>query len=114
MRNARRRGKREHQDTPVTPGRKGFVQPAAGRSRQSLADSPAGSTQAAAKPEVHTHQVIELTARETEILLAALENPPAPNEQLRAAARKYASFLIPAGMTPGWPQDQPQSARGAT
>ena len=29
-----------------------------------------------------------LTARETEALLAALANPPVPNERLRAAARE--------------------------
>ena len=34
-------------------------------------------------------QMMVLTARETEALLAVLENPPAPNERLRAAAREY-------------------------
>ena len=47
------------------------------------------SVQAAAEDTIRTHQVLELSARDSEAFLAALENPPEPNERLRAAFEQY-------------------------
>jgi len=41
----------------------------------------------AAEETIRNHQVIELTGRDTAILVQALSNPPEPNEALREALR---------------------------
>ncbi|MBI3977406.1 MAG: DUF1778 domain-containing protein [Chloroflexi bacterium] len=85
-------GKRERLEARVTSEQKALFQRAADLSGRSLSDFVIRSVQAAAEEAIRTHQVLELTARETEAFVAALENPPAPNERLRAAARRYVEF----------------------
>jgi uncharacterized protein (DUF1778 family) len=84
--------KRERLEARITPEQKALFQRAADLTGRSLTDFVVSSVQAAAETTIRTHQVMELTARETEALLDALENPPAPNERLRAAAREYRAF----------------------
>jgi uncharacterized protein (DUF1778 family) len=88
VRTASRASKRERLEARVTPEQKALFQRAADLTGRSLTDFVVGSVQAAAEATVRTHQMLELTAHETEVFLAALENPPAPNVRLRAAARE--------------------------
>jgi uncharacterized protein (DUF1778 family) len=89
MRTASRARKRERLEARVTPEQKALFQRAADLTGRSLTDFVVGSAQAAAEATVRTHQMLELTARETESFLAALQDPPAPNQRLRAAAREH-------------------------
>jgi len=66
-----------------------LFQRAADLTGRRLTDFIISSVQAAAEEAIRTHQVLELTAREMEAFLAAVRNPPAPNERLRAAARRH-------------------------
>jgi uncharacterized protein (DUF1778 family) len=81
--------KRERLEARITPEQKALFQRAADLTGRSLTDFVISSLQAAAEETVRTYQVLELTARETEAFLAALDNPPAPNERLGTAARRY-------------------------
>jgi uncharacterized protein (DUF1778 family) len=85
-------GKRERLEARITPEQKALFQRAAHLTGRSLTDFVIGSVQAAAEETVRTYQVLELTARETEAFLAALQDPPAPNQRLSAAARQHRAF----------------------
>ena len=89
MRTATRTRKRDRLEARITPEQKALFQRAADLTGRSLTDFVISSVQAAAEAAVRTHQVLELTARETEAFLEAIQHPPAPNERLRAAARQY-------------------------
>ncbi len=77
----------------VTEQQKELLQRAADLSGRSLTDFIVSSLQSAAEETIRTHQVIELTARSTEAFVNSLLNPPAPNERLRAAARRYQELV---------------------
>ena len=81
--------KRERLEARITSEQKAVFQRAADLAGRSLTDFVIGSAQAAAEETIRTHQVMELTARETEAFLAALQDPPAPSERLRAVADRY-------------------------
>ncbi len=87
-----RTAKRERLEARITPEQKALFQRAADLTGRSLTDFVVSSVQAAAETAIRTHQVMELTARETAAFLSALEHPPAANERLRAAARQYRAF----------------------
>lgn len=89
MRTAGQGGKRERLEARITPDQKALFQRAADLSGRSLTDFVVSTVQAAAEATIRTHQVLELTARETGAFLAALRQPPAPSERLRAAAGHY-------------------------
>ena len=82
-------GKRERLEARITPEQKALFLRAAHLAGRSLTDFVIGSAQAAAEETIRTHQVLELTARDAEAFLAALRDPPAPNERLRTAADRY-------------------------
>ncbi len=86
---ATRPGKHERLEARITPEQKALFQRAADLTGRSLTDFVVSSVQEAAEAAIRTHQMLELTARETEAFLAALEHPPAPNERLRVAARQH-------------------------
>ena len=81
--------KPERLEARLTPEQKAILQRAADISGRSLSGFVISSAQAAAEETIRTHQVIELTARESEQFVNALLNPPPPNERLRAAAARY-------------------------
>jgi len=83
--------KRERLEARLTPEQKALFQRAADLAGRSLTDFVIGSAQAAAEETIRTHQVLELTTRETALFLAALRDPPVPNERLLAAADRYRS-----------------------
>ncbi|MBI4320891.1 MAG: DUF1778 domain-containing protein [Chloroflexi bacterium] len=85
--------KSERLEARVTRQQKELVQRAADLSGRSLTDFIVSSLQSAAEETIRTHQVIELTARDTEAFVSSLLNPPVPNERLRAAARRYRQIM---------------------
>ncbi len=89
MRTATGTGKRERLEARITPEQKALFQHAVDLAGRSLTDFVISSVQAAAEATIRTHRVLELTARETDVFLAALQHPPAPNQRLRAAAGQH-------------------------
>ncbi|MBI4494712.1 MAG: DUF1778 domain-containing protein [Chloroflexi bacterium] len=89
MARVRAGAKRERLEARISPEQKALFQRAADLAGRSLTDFVIGSVQAAAEATIRTHQVLELSARETEAFLAALQDPPPPNERLRAAAERH-------------------------
>jgi uncharacterized protein (DUF1778 family) len=94
MRATRNTAKRDRLEARITPEQKALFQRAADLSGRSLTDFVVASVEAAAEEAIRNHQVMQLSARDTELFLAALENPPPPNEYLRAAAREYEARVI--------------------
>jgi uncharacterized protein (DUF1778 family) len=88
-----RSGKYQRLEARVTSEQKSLIQHAAELEGRSVTDYIIASVEVAARETIRAHQILELTVRETEALFAALENPPEPNEQLRAAAREYREFV---------------------
>jgi uncharacterized protein (DUF1778 family) len=89
MRNTANAVKRDRLEARVSPEQKALFQRAADLSGRSLTDFVVAIVQAAAEETIRTHQVLQLSARDTERLLLARQNPPLPNEALRTAARAY-------------------------
>ncbi|MBI2942433.1 MAG: DUF1778 domain-containing protein [Chloroflexi bacterium] len=87
-----RNRKRERLEARVTPDQKALFQRAADLTGRSLTDFIVSSLQAAAEEAIRAHHVVELSVRDMAALLTAIENPPAPNEEVLAAAREYRTF----------------------
>jgi uncharacterized protein (DUF1778 family) len=81
--------KHERLEARVTAQQKDLVQRAADLAGLTLSDFIVSSLQSAAEESIRRHQMIELSARSTEVFVQALLNPPTPSERLRAAAREY-------------------------
>ena len=79
----------ERLEARITPGQKRLLQRAADLEGRSLTDFVVSSAQAAAKNVIEEHQVLRLSARDSERFVNALLNPPKPNENLLRAARRY-------------------------
>ncbi len=81
--------RRERLEARVSHEQKALIQRAADLLGRSLSDFIVGSAQRAAEEVLREHEVMTLTARDSRAFVEALLNPPAPNEQLRAAAARY-------------------------
>ena len=80
----------------VTPAVKARIEQAAGLVGRTLSDFTTEAVQEKAEAIIRDRRVLELSDRDMDALLAALENPPPPNEaMLRAIARHRA--LIESG-----------------
>mgnify|MGYP005859827285 CR=1 FL=1 len=77
----------------VTPEQKRLLQRAAELTGRSLTDFILSSAQEAAEETLRTHQVIELSGRDAEVIMSALLNPPRPNDRMKAAARQYRELV---------------------
>ncbi|MHB1134611.1 MAG: type II toxin-antitoxin system TacA family antitoxin [Chloroflexota bacterium] len=71
----------------LTRTQKETLQRAADISGRSLTEFVLYAAQAAAEDTIRTYQLLDLTARESEAFLAALDNPPPLNPKLRRAMR---------------------------
>ncbi|MDP2660838.1 MAG: DUF1778 domain-containing protein [Dehalococcoidia bacterium] len=85
--------KRERLEARITPEQKALFQRAASLTGRSLSDFVIGSAQEAASEAIRSHQIMELTARESEAFALALISPPEPNEPLRAVASRYLKIV---------------------
>jgi len=81
--------KAERLETRVTREQKRLLQRAADLSGRSLSDFVISSAQEAALRTVQQFEVITLSARDQEIFVKALLNPPRPNAALRAGWKRY-------------------------
>jgi uncharacterized protein (DUF1778 family) len=77
----------------VSPEQKSLLERAAALEGRSLTDFVVASAHAAAMETIERHEVIALTARDSLGFTQALMHPPAPNEQLRAAARRHRELI---------------------
>lgn len=84
---------RERLSVRIRPGQKALVEREAAFEGRSLSDFVGGSALAAATAAIRQREVITLTARDSAALVEALTNPPAPNERLREAARRYRDLV---------------------
>jgi len=82
-------GKAERLEARITPAQKEILQHAAELEGRSLTDFVVSSAQAAARRIIHEHEILLLSAKDREVFVNALLNPPAPNDKLRRAARRY-------------------------
>lgn len=90
---SRRPRRHERLTVRISAEQKTLFERAAALEGRSLTDFVVASTQAAAAETVQRHEVISLTMRDRAALLEALANPPAPNEALREAARRYRDLV---------------------
>jgi uncharacterized protein (DUF1778 family) len=81
--------RRERLEARITPEQKALLQRAADLTGRSLTDFVVSSAQAAAEEAIERQHVINLSARDSLIFAEAILNPAEPNENLRAAARRY-------------------------
>lgn len=85
--------RRERLEARISAEQKALMERAAALEGRSLTDFIVGSAQAAATATIRQHEVITLTARDSAAFVEALMNPPAPNERLREAARRYRDLI---------------------
>jgi uncharacterized protein (DUF1778 family) len=70
-----------------------LLERAAALEGRSLTDFVVASAHAAALETIERHEVIALTARDSLAFTQALVHPPAPNDRLRAAARRHRELV---------------------
>lgn len=81
--------KTQRLEARITEEQKALFQRAADLEGRSLTSFVVASLQQAAEETIHRHEVIELSPRDSISFVEALLNAPEPNENLRAAARRY-------------------------
>ena len=83
------RTRAERLEARISPYQKTLFQRAAALQGRSLTDFVVSSVQEAAVRTIEEMEIIRLTARDSHAFADALLHPRAPNEKLRAAARRY-------------------------
>jgi len=80
-------------ETRLAAEQKALIERAAALEGRSLSDFVLANTLAAAVETIQRHEIIRLTARDSLAFAEALANPPAPNDRLRAAARRHRDLI---------------------
>jgi len=83
------RRKRSRLEARIGTEEKELLKRAADLQGCSLTEFVVRSAQEAARKTVKEHQMISLTARDTEAFVKALLKPPAPSKKLKRAAERY-------------------------
>jgi uncharacterized protein (DUF1778 family) len=81
--------KPERLDVRITKEQKRLVEHAAELEGRSITDFVVSSVASAAKQVIQDHDTLRLTARDREVFVQALLRPPAANENLSQAVRRY-------------------------
>ena len=81
--------KRERVEARLSAEQKALIERAARLRGCSLSDYLVRSAQDAAERDIRDHEVIVLSARDSQLFVDALLDPRPANEALRAAARDY-------------------------
>lgn len=81
--------KTERFEARMTPRQKRLFQKAADLRGQSLTDFALTHLQEVSEKVIRECEVMELTTRDSRILMEAFLNPPEPNQKLRQAVRTY-------------------------
>jgi uncharacterized protein (DUF1778 family) len=77
----------------LTAEQKALIQRAADIEGRTLTDFVIASAEATARQTISTHEVMRLSLAGAYQLIELIENPPAPNEHLIAAARRYKEMV---------------------
>lgn len=85
--------KAERLEARLSRKQKKLIQHAADLAGRSLTDFILSASQEAANKVIREHEVITLTAQESENFVNALMNPPAPNLALQKAAKRHRDFF---------------------
>jgi len=78
----------ERLEARVSPEQKELIRRAAKLQGRSITDFCASSAEQAAREVIQTSEVLTLSARAARAFIEAVENPPRPNERLRAAMKR--------------------------
>lgn len=81
--------KPERLEARVTREQKQLIERAAELEGRSITDFVVASAQSAARQVIQDHEILKLTARDREVFVQALLNPPKPADKLRQAVRRY-------------------------
>lgn len=81
-------------EVPLSLDHKRLIEEAAELSGQSLASFSASTLVETARRVVDEHRIIHLSARDRDLFLQLLDNPPEPNERLRRAAEHYRENFV--------------------
>jgi uncharacterized protein (DUF1778 family) len=81
--------KTERLEARITPEQKNLLQKAASLTGRSVTDFVIASAQENATRTVREHETMTLSARDREVFINTLLNPPAPGLQLREAVQRY-------------------------
>jgi uncharacterized protein (DUF1778 family) len=85
--------RRERLEARLSPEQKALLERAAALEGRSLTDFVVSSAQSAAVETIQRYEVIALTAEDSLAFAEALMTPAAPNERLRAAARRHRDLI---------------------
>ncbi len=85
--------KAERLEARLSRKQKALIQHAADLAGRSLTDFILSASQEAANKVIREHEVITLTAQESENFVNALMKPPAPNVALQKAAKRHHDFF---------------------
>ena len=77
----------------VTESEKALVEQAAAIAGRSITDFVVSSALEKAEETIRSHQVLTLSAHDSEAFALAILNPPAPTERQLAAARRYRELI---------------------
>jgi uncharacterized protein (DUF1778 family) len=83
------RSKVERLEARISKEQKELFQLAADIQGRTLTDFVIASVLDAAKRAIQEHEMMTLSARDREVFVEALLNPPAPSDKLRTAAQRY-------------------------
>ncbi len=83
------RQKSERVAVRLTPAVKRALERGAEVSGRSLSDFVVDSAYRAAQRAIEDHERLHLSDQDRKVFLAALDNPPEPNQALRRAARRH-------------------------
>ncbi len=87
------RRKRSRLEARISAEEKELLKKAADLQGCTLTEFVVRSAQEAARKAVKEHQMMSLTARDTEAFVKALLKPPAPGKKLRLAAERYRKVM---------------------
>ena len=87
------RRKRSRLEARISTEEKELLKRAADLQGCSLTEFVVRSAQEAARKAIKEHQMMSLTARDTEAFVRALLKPPAPNKKLKRAAKRYNEIM---------------------
>ena len=90
---AARRRKRSRLEARISTEEKELLKRAADLQGCSLTEFVVRSSQEAARKTVREHQMMSLTARDTEAFVKALLKPPVPSKKLKRAAARYKKVM---------------------
>lgn len=96
-RDVKRRGgavRHKRLDIRLSAEVKDLVQHAAAINGQSLSEYVLSRVQEAAKHDIHTHEVLTLSVRDSARFADLLLNPPEPNATLVAAAQRHDAMIV--------------------